>query len=353
MAGVRERGGRYLGYYKESGKQKGVGTFGTYDEALHAARVAEAGRPVKEVTINPATIRGKMTVAGYMPVFLAGHKLRETSRESYGEQAKHVIKHLGSVCLCDLTPAMVRTFARTLEKSSLAPATVQKIMMVFRQMCVMAVVDKLMDSDPTAAVKAGGRGTTEMRILTKDEYKRVVACITPHYALLVETLVSTGMRWGEVLAIKADAITKIGRQWVIRVKRTYVEVGGKAVLRDFGKTPNAVRNVSVPESLAKRLLAAAGPDGFIFKTVRGMFITRSWFRREFRAAQKKAGISGVRVHDLRHTHATWLLADGVPLLVVRDRLGHSNIAVTSRYLHFIDTGTDAAGSAVDHWSLVA
>jgi integrase len=43
-------------------------------------------------------------------------------------------------------------------------------------------------------------------------------------------------------------------------------------------------------------------------------------------------------HDLRHGHATWLLADGVPLTTVRDRLGHSSIAVTSIYLHDLDEG---------------
>jgi len=118
MAGVRDRNGRYLGYYKVNGKQKTAGTFDTYDEALHAAKLAEASRPVKDTAVRPATVRGKLTVAGYMPVFLAGHKLREISRESYTMRAKHVIDHLGSIPLEDLKPADVRTFARKLELRS-------------------------------------------------------------------------------------------------------------------------------------------------------------------------------------------------------------------------------------------
>ncbi len=62
-------------------------------------------------------------------------------------------------------------------------------------------------------------------------------------------------------------------------------------------------------------------------------ITERELRREWEAARAQAGLQGVRWHDLRHTYATLLIASGADLAAVRDLLGHSNIGVTSKYLH--------------------
>jgi integrase len=313
----------------------------TWDEALHAAKLAEAARPVKEVPVSPVSVRGKMTVAGYMPVFLDGHKLRATSRETYAKQSKHVLAHIGMIPLAELKPADVRSFARKLEASDLAASTVGKIMCILRGMCRMAVVDGLMDTDPTTTIKAGGSSRTEMRILTRDEYATLLGEISPHYRLLVETLIQTGVRWGEVLGIKHDAVTKTGKVWILKIRRTVAEIGAKPVPRDFGKTPSATRTITITEALAKRILAVkTGPDGYVFRTVRGAFITRSLFFREFGGAKKRAGIDGLRVHDLRHTAISWWVNAGIPLHEVRDRAGHTDLSTTSRYIHVVAGGDD-------------
>jgi integrase len=346
-----------MGFYKVKGKQKSAGTFDTWDGANDAAKLAEAlAAPVVEVTVAPAERRGKLTVAGYTPEFMSRHKMRETTAESYGALSKHIVRHVGGVCLADLSPAIVETLARTLENDPKIAASAGKVIGVLNRMCAMAVRDGKMDANPCTGVKAGETGHTEMRILTRPEYAALAESIPVHYRLLLETLISTGMRWGEVLAVKADAVIRKGKTWVIRVKRSYAEVGAKPILREFGKTRNAMRDVSIPEHLAKRLLAACGVsgDGFAFHAYRGGFLTRAGFRRVFKAALRAAGIDpATRVHDIRHTHATWLLADGVPLIAVRDRLGHSNIAVTSRYLHLLPSPDDPALGAVERFNLAA
>lgn len=336
MAIVRERNGRYTGVYKVSGKQKSAGTFDTHEEAFHAARLKEADRVVAVAAPN---VRGELTVAGYMPVFLEGHKLRATSRETYEHQSKHIIAGLGNIPLRRLTPADVRTFGRRLEASDLAGATVRRVMTILRQMCRMAVVDGKMDSDPTATIQAGEIVPREMRILSDDEYRAILGEINPHYRLLVRLMWSTGMRWGEALAVRPDAVYQRGNTWFVRVKRTYAEVNSELTLRNYGKTAKAYREISIPADLAQELLAI-GPAGF--KTVRGDDIIRTTFRREWVKAQRKAGITELaRVHDIRHTHASKLANDPkIPLVYVRDRLGHGDISTTSRYVHVTDTGMD-------------
>ncbi|GAC1329007.1 MAG: hypothetical protein NVSMB13_16420 [Mycobacteriales bacterium] len=78
-------------------------------------------------------------------------------------------------------------------------------------------------------------------------------------------------------------------------------------------------------------------------------LSRDWFsRRVWKPAVTAAGITGtVRMHDLRHAHASWLLAGGADLQVVKERLGHASIATTERYLHTLPTADETALAALD------
>ena len=80
-------------------------------------------------------------------------------------------------------------------------------------------------------------------------------------------------------------------------------------------------------------------------------ISRDWFRQNvWRPALQRAGlIFPVRAHDLRHAHASWLLAGGADLQTVKDRLGHGSIATTEKYLH---TLPDADETAVEAFSRI-
>jgi hypothetical protein len=154
-----------------NGKQKGAGTYDTSDAAIEAARRADANRPSK--TESPAKVQGRLTIAGYMPVFLAGHKMRDATKDSYERQAKHIVRHIGDMLLRELVSATVRTFARTLEASSLAPSYVERIATLLNTMCKTAVADGYMPSNPCETVKAGDKhAQREMRILTKQDFTR-------------------------------------------------------------------------------------------------------------------------------------------------------------------------------------
>ena len=76
-------------------------------------------------------------------------------------------------------------------------------------------------------------------------------------------------------------------------------------------------------------------------------IPADWFRREaWYPAREAAGLAGLRVHDLRHAHASWLLAGGADLQVVKERLGHASIVTTERYLHSLPTADETALDAL-------
>lgn len=77
-------------------------------------------------------------------------------------------------------------------------------------------------------------------------------------------------------------------------------------------------------------------------------LSRDWFtRRIWKPACAASGVEGtVRMHDLRHAYASWLLAGGADLQVVKERLGHSSIATTERYLHTLPNADDTALDAL-------
>ena len=76
-------------------------------------------------------------------------------------------------------------------------------------------------------------------------------------------------------------------------------------------------------------------------------IPADWFRHQvWYPARDTAGLTGLRVHDLRHAHASWLLAGGADLQVVKERLGHASIVTTERYLHSLPTPDETALDAL-------
>jgi integrase len=76
-------------------------------------------------------------------------------------------------------------------------------------------------------------------------------------------------------------------------------------------------------------------------------IPADWFRRQvWYPARAAAGLTGLRIHDLRHAHASWLLAGGADLQVVKERLGHASIVTTERYLHTLPTADETALDAL-------
>jgi hypothetical protein len=92
--------------------------------------------------------RGKVTVAGYGPGWLEGHRLEASSREGYKSRLNHVIRELGTRTLAELEPADIRAFLRKLERSRLSSGTVRHIRTTLNEMLKCAVIDGLIDRNP-------------------------------------------------------------------------------------------------------------------------------------------------------------------------------------------------------------
>jgi len=205
----------------------------------------------------------------------------------------------------------------------------------------------------------------EMHFLTAKQVGTLADAIDPRYRVLVLTGAYTGLRIGELAALRTSRLDLLHRS--LRVEETVNEVRGYLV---FGppKTRASRRTVSLPaflvEVLAAHLAAyPPGPESLVFTSPEGQPLRRNAFRRRhFIPALQKAEIGewtedpkghphfkpGARIHDLRHSHAALLIAENVHPKVLQERLGHASIRTTlDTDGHLFEGLDEAAADALD------
>ena len=330
MASARQRGNTWTGYWREDGKQKTLGGFPTEKSALDHALMSEVLAKPRRAVEHPSQKRGRETVAGYASKWLESQILEETSRETYRRTADRMVKHLGGMAREDVTPDDVRKMLRALKKSGLRDATISATLDLARG---------LLGKEACADVRFRVKDRREMMAVTQQQAKAVEDAIHPRYRLLVRTAFATGCRWGELIAIRGTDVEQRGTGYVLKVRRTVSEVCGERSERLYGKSVKTWRDITIPEALALDLLAFGA--GLCFTNARGDYLRRNCFRSEYwLRAITRADIPGLRVHDMRHSAISWWANSGIPLAAVRDRAGHSNISVTSRYIHVMPGEAD-------------
>lgn len=175
---------------------------------------------------------------------------------------------------------------------------------------------------------------TEMKIWTPEEFQRFADAIeNPVVKAYFTFLFWSGCRRGEGIALTKDCFT--GNRVHIYRSMKHFKNGFLSL-----KTDSSERTITLDEKTMQVLepwIQAADP--FIFGKVSPIGITT--INREFKKAIKKSGVSPIRVHDLRHSHASLLLNNGVNIIAVSKRLGHATITQTlETYAHLMRESED-------------
>lgn len=195
----------------------------------------------------------------------------------------------------------------------------------------------------------------EMVFLEHDEWARIRAEINnPIGRDLADWLIGTGMRFGEATAVQVRDINL--RQGTASVQRAWKK--SKELGRYLGppKTKKTRRIVPLSPSLldmARRLMAGQEPETFLFRTTHGnAWNSGTFYNRIWTPALDRAAAKGLtkrpRVHDARHTLASWLIAARIPLPAIQNLLGHESIQTTvDRYGHLVRELDDQIAAAVE------
>jgi integrase len=180
--------------------------------------------------------------------------------------------------------------------------------------------------------------------LTEPEFALLRASMHVDSRDLLTVAVGTGMRWGELTALRVDDLQLTSRAPHVSVRRAWKRNGtGEFAVDGEGrfylgspKTRESRRRVSVsPPVVAalRRAVKGKSPGDLVFAAPGGRRLDQgNWYSARWQVAIKaarKAGLGGSpRFHDLRHTHVAWLISAGVPLPVIQKRLGHKSIKIT-------------------------
>lgn len=306
--------------------------------------------------LSPRERASKRTVADQYEAWSRSKGgLKPSTQADYEQKWRlRVEPRFGNRLVSSLTHAEISEWVGELSRT-LSPSTVRRSYIVLSQILDMAVQDHALTANPAAGVSLPKLARAEMRFLTMGEVERLAGEVGTH-ALVVWTLALTGIRWGELCALTpADLDAERGR---LRIHRSTTEVNGELVT-GTPKTGRA-RDVAAPAWLVAEL---AGADGrWLFATSQGGQWRQSTWKRVWRrhrdssgewvdGAIERAGLDGLRVHDLRHTYAALAIASGADAKTVQRQMGHASAAMTlDVYAGLFDRALDDVAARLERLS---
>lgn len=194
---------------------------------------------------------------------------------------------------------------------------------------IMNYAHRFFDLNTDPCAKAGSIGKNraeEMKYWTLEEYRLFSSSIQDKYKSFIcfEVLFWTGIREGELLALTPSDIN-FANQY-IDINKTYQRINGKDVISP-PKTPKSKRRVPIPDFLCEELKQyIISFDGK--KDSRLFPFTKYFLIHEMKRGSDKSGVKRIRIHDIRHSHASLLINQGCDVLILADRLGHEKVSTT-------------------------
>ena len=347
MGWTVKRGSKFQARWRDKdGRTRSAGTFPRAREALKAAEEAEqrdrVGLPAPLLwgEWEPTWNRHRRVEAG-------------TRRADEPRLRAHLRPKWKDFELGEITADEVQKWITELSApkdeggKGLAAGTVTKLLMLLSGSLKAAIRAGHIESNPVSRVDKPKAGPTPDRFLSPEECDGVRAYLGGPHQFLFDLLLATGMRFGEALALHWEDVDFDARQITVRWSFDRNE-------RNF-KPPKSHQQRTIPisvgmaESLAERLKSQGWgePPDIIYRGSRKPHSGLVWgslddagWRYAWKAAVRVATVGegslrrkvgSVRTNDLRHTFASRLVQQGVPIQVVQELLGHANVATTMRY----------------------
>lgn len=308
-----------------------------------------------------------LTVGDYLDTWITAHEveLKPSTAKSYRDNIERYLRpRIGRERLQSLSPQRLSLLFRDLyekggkDGKALSPRTVEFARAVLRRALQDAVLDRHIEVNPVVGTKRPRTVKPKHTTWTGAQLRTFLAELEEghRWTWLWELAAGTGMRRGELLALRWSEVDLDAG--VIRVERSVTQVTQRRI---YGTPKNHERrDVALDEhlvaslrgwrkrQLAERLAggaAYAGTDDLLVTWEDGRPVLPDYITRTFGNLTTGLAVPRLTFHELRHTHATLLLRESVPVHVVAKRLGHKDPSVTLNV--YADAIPDDDGRAVD------
>ena len=323
--------------YKDlKGKRKTKKGFKTKAEAERAQ-----AQLIEELNkgICPADFKTSFKEAGemFMRLHVSIHCKPSTEEGYKGYLKNHIYPFFGEMKLTEITPLMVKEFVKQMVDTGRTHPTVNKYTKLISEIYTFMIDSNVITRNPARKQTLKETKNDKIRALSSIEVKALLSktkIVYPDFYPLLFTAIFTGMRQGELFALTWDSINWITHK--ITVDKNYTH--GRIGTPKNGKT----RKVDMSHELVKvlkewRLACPNGENNLVFPNNDGEYQdANNMAKRRFKPSLQRAGIDSIRFHDLRHTYASLLLANGAPMKYVQHQLGHSSIKMTmDLYTHLL------------------
>lgn len=279
----------------------------------------------------------QMTMESLVSLYTADmvNRLRLSTRNNKKHMIEtKVLPYFAKMKISDIKPTTVRHWQNELMGQGFAETYLKAIN---NQLCaILNYAVKYYGLKENPCHKAGSMGrkhAKEMSFWTREEYLLFSNAIEdkPQIHTTFQMLYWCGIREGELLALTREDINL--EEKTLSINKSYQRIGKEDIITE-PKTPKSNRVIALPEFLCEELreyldhIYDTSPNARIFP------LTKNTLYREMLRGSTKSGVDKIRVHDLRHSHASLLIELGFSPLLIAERLGHENIETTlNTYSH--------------------
>jgi integrase len=345
---------RRLGFVHSKGHPDGLtraeaeAAFGRVREQMAIERAAERETETKRAAEERRRTLVQVGDAVIVAKRAAGRKPSTIEAYSYWLRI-HIIDYFGPTPVGEIARDDVRGFAAALERKGLAPKSRANALGTLHSLIEFAIDEGWMNGEnPVKRVAKPAVATTDpdIRFLETEEVEALLRAAPDDPLGRVErvmylTAAMTGMRQGELFALRWRDVDWSARR--IRVRRNYVrgEFGTPKSKRSTRSVPLASR-VATELELLSQDSAWSRKDELVFAHPQtGNPIDRSKLLKRFKSALRRAEVRPVRFHDLRHTFGTRMAAQGVPMRVLQEMMGHRDFKTTLIYADYAPSEREA------------
>lgn len=345
--------------------QQGI-TFASETEAITLKRFLDANgqsfRVAQDAMVDAA--RNVPTVADVVQEHI-DLLVRPSSRTIQSYQVMldlHIRPTLGSVPIDKLDIRQLTQWIRAMQTKGLSAKTIKNVHALLYSAIETAIALKYRLDNPCRRVQmpSGEKPEDEARFLTQREFSLLREAMAGPYKVFIEFLVMTGTRFGEATAVTVADVDVLAKPAAVRINKAWKRDGSNSFYLGATKTGAGKRTIALNPGLVDHLvplIASRSGTDLLFVSSTGSRLSHSTFWRHYwvpavTAAQAKGLTKEPRIHDLRHTHASWLIQDGVSLFTISRRLGHASTTTTEQvYGHLMPQALQDAADAVERVSI--